>query len=377
MKRILPLSTLLCLCLVGAFATGESSAKGRPDNRGPKVCLCHVPPGNPGNEHTICVGAPAVRAHLAHGDTLGVCAEICGGTSGHTCSANQFCKHREGVCAEGAEGKCTDVPSTCRAVLEPVCGCDGMTYDNACFAHGARVTVDHEGPCVPPQACGAAGDPPCATGEFCKRPEGVCAEDARGECAPIPPTCPVKLEPVCGCDGKTYDNACKAAAAGVTIASTGECAETQACGGSTGVTCGEGQFCKSAVGQCADNAEGVCARLPQLCPAPINRVCGCDGKTYSNECMAHAAGVNVASTGACPETKACGGTTGVTCDQGQFCKADTGQCAADAAGVCTTKPDCCPPASSPVCGCDNLTYDNECFAAAAGVTVKATGACTP
>jgi len=37
------------------------------------VCLCHRPPGNPSNEHTICVGAPAVGAHLAHGDSLGPC----------------------------------------------------------------------------------------------------------------------------------------------------------------------------------------------------------------------------------------------------------------------------------------------------------------
>lgn len=33
-----------------------------------KVTICHIPPGNPGNAHTITVGAPAVRAHLGHGD---------------------------------------------------------------------------------------------------------------------------------------------------------------------------------------------------------------------------------------------------------------------------------------------------------------------
>ena len=38
-----------------------------------KVCLCHIPPGNPSNAHTICVGEPAVPAHLAHGDYLGEC----------------------------------------------------------------------------------------------------------------------------------------------------------------------------------------------------------------------------------------------------------------------------------------------------------------
>ena len=41
-----------------------------------KVTICHIPPGNPGNAHTITVGAPAVSAHLAHGDTLGACAAL-------------------------------------------------------------------------------------------------------------------------------------------------------------------------------------------------------------------------------------------------------------------------------------------------------------
>lgn len=38
-----------------------------------KVAICHIPPGNPANAHTIVVGAPAVPAHLAHGDYLGAC----------------------------------------------------------------------------------------------------------------------------------------------------------------------------------------------------------------------------------------------------------------------------------------------------------------
>ncbi|MEA3136448.1 MAG: large repetitive protein, partial [Thermoplasmata archaeon] len=42
-----------------------------------KVTICHVPPGNPGNAHTLSVGSSAVPAHLAHGDSLGACAEDC------------------------------------------------------------------------------------------------------------------------------------------------------------------------------------------------------------------------------------------------------------------------------------------------------------
>jgi hypothetical protein len=39
-----------------------------------KVLICHIPPGNPDNAHTICVGEPGVRAHERnHGDLIGAC----------------------------------------------------------------------------------------------------------------------------------------------------------------------------------------------------------------------------------------------------------------------------------------------------------------
>jgi hypothetical protein len=47
-----------------------------------KTTVCHIPPGNPGNAHTICVGNSAVPAHLDHGDFLGTC--ICPGGGSDT-----------------------------------------------------------------------------------------------------------------------------------------------------------------------------------------------------------------------------------------------------------------------------------------------------
>jgi hypothetical protein len=39
-----------------------------------KTTICHIPPGNPANAHTICVGNAAVPAHIDnHGDYLGLC----------------------------------------------------------------------------------------------------------------------------------------------------------------------------------------------------------------------------------------------------------------------------------------------------------------
>ncbi|MDB5048827.1 MAG: putative lipoprotein [Fibrobacteres bacterium] len=41
-----------------------------------KVTICHIPPGNPANAHSITVGSPAVPAHLAHGDYIGACGDV-------------------------------------------------------------------------------------------------------------------------------------------------------------------------------------------------------------------------------------------------------------------------------------------------------------
>ncbi|WP_440121703.1 hypothetical protein [Tenacibaculum sp. Ill] len=38
-----------------------------------KVTICHVPPGNPSNVHSITISRKALKAHLAHGDYFGFC----------------------------------------------------------------------------------------------------------------------------------------------------------------------------------------------------------------------------------------------------------------------------------------------------------------
>ncbi len=90
--------TAAALMLAACSSTGNSSSQeaavraaaakapaqaicqpGTPDPRAcdpsetQKTTICHIPPGNPDNAHTLCVGTPAVDAHLAHGDFLGSC----------------------------------------------------------------------------------------------------------------------------------------------------------------------------------------------------------------------------------------------------------------------------------------------------------------
>lgn len=77
MRRVL-LSIAVMSAVALALTVGVALANGggRADAAGggsEKVTLCHIPPDNPSAAHTITVGAPAVDAHLAHGDTLGPC----------------------------------------------------------------------------------------------------------------------------------------------------------------------------------------------------------------------------------------------------------------------------------------------------------------
>ncbi|HNZ43394.1 MAG TPA: hypothetical protein PLI16_01305 [Bacteroidales bacterium] len=40
------------------------------------VTICHIPPGNPANAHTITISVNALPAHLAHGDFVGSCESV-------------------------------------------------------------------------------------------------------------------------------------------------------------------------------------------------------------------------------------------------------------------------------------------------------------
>jgi hypothetical protein len=73
----------------------------------------------------------------------------------------------------------------------------------------------------------------------------------------------------------------------------------------------------------------------------------------------------------------CGGIVGTQCDTGLYCDVNvTNACnGADLGGTCKSVPDICYLAFIPVCGCDGLTYTNDCKRLAAKVQLAHTGAC--
>jgi len=79
----------------------------------------------------------------------------------------------------------------------------------------------------------------------------------------------------------------------------------EACGGAANVTCNSALWCQKTAGQCkAADAAGQCDKAPAFCMQIHRPVCGCNGKTYANDCERQKAKVQLDYVGACPkETK--------------------------------------------------------------------------
>jgi hypothetical protein len=73
----------------------------------------------------------------------------CGGFQGATCSMGEYCDFAavDGCNVTDGRGLCRPIPFGCPQLFAPVCGCDGMSYSNACTAASAGMSIDHDGEC--------------------------------------------------------------------------------------------------------------------------------------------------------------------------------------------------------------------------------------
>ncbi|MGB2986268.1 MAG: hypothetical protein WBE26_10325 [Phycisphaerae bacterium] len=104
---------------------------GRQPHNENQVIICHIPPGNPDNTHTITVGAPAVDAHLAHGDYLGECER-------HDDDGRD-----EDGDGDGAFDEDDECPDTAPGSEVDADGCSCKQLGN-CDSDGDGVTDDHD-----------------------------------------------------------------------------------------------------------------------------------------------------------------------------------------------------------------------------------------
>ncbi|MDQ2645189.1 MAG: hypothetical protein M3020_15335 [Myxococcota bacterium] len=157
------------------------------------------------------------------------------------------------------------------------------------------------------------------------------------------------------------------------------------CGGIAGFGCAAGLYCAFPLeAHCgAADQTGICTAAPEMCTEQYSPVCGCNDKTYPNDCAAARDGVSVASAGECAPAQAplaegatCG-TRGVPgeCDAGLYCKYKTQCGATDSGGTCTKRPEICTKIYKPVCGCDGKTHASDCVAASQGTAVMHDGPC--
>jgi hypothetical protein len=188
----------------------------------------------------ICPGDPADAGVVDAGP--GGCA------SARECGAGQECVFPDSACAR--TGTC--MTQVACLISQPFCACTGVTYlacrpDRPTQSRGiCTITVDAGvGACASDRDCGLAQSccpgtgrcyptaclgccmvtAGCTTNEQC-RPTQYCAGTGCGtvgSCEARAMFCPLNIDPVCGCDGRTYNNSCLAAVAGVRVARAGAC----------------------------------------------------------------------------------------------------------------------------------------------------------
>ncbi|XP_027634666.2 ovoinhibitor-like isoform X1 [Falco biarmicus] len=218
---------------------------------------------------------------------------------------------------------------SCPRDLNPVCGTDGVTYDNECGIcahngeHRTHVSKKHNGKCKQETSKIDCSQYP--------------SQIMKGGKSYMP--CPRILLPVCGTDGFTYDNECSICAHNlkhgthVEKSHEGRCKEE-----STPVDC-------SAYLSNTQTSEAITA-----CPFILREICGTDGVTYSNDCALCAhnieRGTSVAKKhdGKCIEE-----VSQLNCSQYPVSTLEDGK----QLMACTM-------IYNPVCGTDGVTYASEC-----------------
>lgn len=233
----------------------------------------------------------------------------------------------DAVCALGSscvEGRCVQAPSCiCPRIYQPQCGVFGNTYSNTCALSCAGEALAHEGPCGQAgDACGGLENRGCQDNLSCtftnqdgttrqgplySGEEGVCSNTILCRCAAV-------HNPMCGTDGRTYNNPCDLGCRGIPLAHEGAC-------GAVGDLCNADSDCLQ--GNSCQNQQ--CVEVGCFCAEIYQPVCGTDGVTYGNSCTLGCARGTLAHDGECGAAgDTCGGIRGQQCHGGNQCRYGNG-----------------------------------------------------
>lgn len=282
-----------------------------------------------------------------------------------------------------AAGEATWANANCDCTRERaiVCGDDGTSYLNKCWAECSGAKVAHDGACKNAEDVSAGENAPCP----CTKERAiVCGADGHsytnpcwaacshtyvvhlGPCSralELPPcACTTERAIVCGTDGHSYTNACWASCSGTSVAHDGACKKAtlptanEGCdchGWTRGLVCGaDGKYYgNQCTLECAGVEEGYECKSC-LIPQVFMPTCGKDGLTYVNPWEMKCTGVEKDHEGACKGDDTEDMLTSTECQKA------------------------CAPVFEPVCGMNNKSYANKCRMECDGVELKHEGRCS-
>lgn len=244
----------------------------------------------------------------------------------------------------------------------------------------------------------------CGRKFYCSKDPGDCK--GIGQCIEKPEACTEIYRPVCGCDRRTYPNACYAAAAGVNVAYDGPCIVSE-------FNLDE-IFSLHYEETKKNSGENIAIKFIKVLSdsrCPVEAVCVWEGNAEAAFTFYKANGARsfILNTALEPKEVSVFGynielvrlappaslknppeqkeyiaylriTKAVTscfenadCSEHEYCAKRIGDC--DGTGLCTVRPDAVVEVWEPVCGCDGNTYTNKSWAANAGVNIAREGEC--